>query len=68
MSRDGDVEKLIRNLILLGYNHGQVRKIVHAALGRHTIQGAVGAERAALVSMLEQYVRLGEEFVMDYSK
>ncbi|HAK73312.1 MAG TPA: hypothetical protein DCP36_06425 [Sporomusaceae bacterium] len=65
---DHQIQELLRNLVKLGYNSTQVRNIIQAALGDRDIADVSHAERHRLVNTLEEYVRLGQEFVLSYSK
>lgn len=65
---DNRIKQLIRNLMLLGYNSIQVGNIVEAAVGERNFNVANYDERLLLVASLEQYVRLGQEYVSSYSK
>ena len=68
MTVDNRIEQLIRNLMCLGYNSIQVGNIIEAAVGERDITVANNDERLLLVASLEQYVRLGQEYVSSYSK
>lgn len=68
MTVDYQIEQLIRNLMLLGYNSIQLGNIVEAALGDRNIARANYDERLVLVATLEKYVQLGQEFILCYSK
>ncbi|WP_312335429.1 hypothetical protein [Anaerospora hongkongensis] len=65
---DHQIQELLRNLVMLGYNSIQVRNIIQAALGDRDIADVSHAERHQLVNTLEEYVRRGQEFVWSYSK
>lgn len=68
MSFESQIEQLIRSLILLGYDSVQLKNIVYAALGRRDISYVSQEESTILVTTLEKYVKLGEEYIFSYSK
>lgn len=68
LSFESRIEQLIRSLILLGYDSVQLKNIVHAALGRRDISEVSQEESTVLVTTLEKYVKLGEEYIFSYSK
>ena len=68
LSLEKQIKQLIRSLILLGYDSIQLKNIVFAALGRRDISGVSQEEGTLLVTTLEKYVKLGEEYVFSYSK
>ena len=68
LSFESQIEQLIRSLIFLGYDSVQLKNIVYAALGRRDISYVSQEESTILVTTLEKYVKLGEEYIFSYSK
>lgn len=68
MGFEDRISQLCKKLAHLGYYQYQIRGIIKEAIGTTDLTAVSQRERAKIVDMLERYIRLGQEFLVSYSK
>lgn len=68
MNIEQRINDLFKKLISLGYYPFQLRNIIQEAIGNMDITDANNTQRIQIINVLEKYEKLGNEYLLAYSK
>lgn len=62
------IKQLCNKLIVLGYSPFQIRRILQDTVGISDMKELTGCEYDLVIDVLEEYEKLGTEYISVYSK
>lgn len=68
MNIEERIYQLCKKLTILGYYPFQVKRIMQTVMGNNDVDQANNAEQLRIVSILEDYEKLANDFYFAYSK
>ncbi len=68
MNIEEDIKQLLKRLTFLGYKNSQIRNIVSEAVGQQPWMKRSHRQNAKVMRTLQKYEKLGNEYLVSYSK